>query len=249
MLMPIKRWCKFLFGVWFLIVFVGTFLCLYPAFYVLLSQPGYYPKANQLRRFWARLILVLTGIRVRISRDEGINSLEQPCVFIANHTSYLDILSMALVIPGNFMFLAKHELSKIPLFGIFFRTVDLGVNRKDVMAAGKSYVQTRHRLQNGMHVVIFPEGTIGSKAPQLSSFKDGAFKLALDAQAPIVPVTLLSNWKLMPDGTFAAQPGMMNIVVHAPIPTHDKSVKDLDSIKKQCFHTIHQTLLQNHVIL
>lgn len=242
------RFLKFTYAIWFALVFALTFLVLYPVFVLLLWSPKSYKLANHLRRFWARLIMLLSGIFIKIEYETPLPK-NQVMVFVSNHTSYLDILAMALTVKGNFMFLAKQELAKIPLFGIFFRTVDLAVNRNSPTAAAASFKKASQRLSLGTHAILFPEGTIGSQVPKLKKFKPGAFKLALDCNKSIVPVTLLSNWKLLPDNKgLQAQPGIMRVFVHRPIDTSSLNNQDVHVLSSQVYAIIENKLREKNII-
>lgn len=243
------RWLEKVYATWFALVFVGTFLLLYPAFLFLLSDPKYYSQANSLRRFWARWILLFTAVSIRIEYENPRRALPPKAVYVSNHTSYLDILSMALVVPGNFMFLAKAELAKIPLFGIFFRTVDMAIARQNPAAAAQSYKQSLRRVGEGVSAIVFPEATIGKQVPNLKPFKQGAFKLALDAELPVVPVSLLSNFILLPDGKgFRARPGTMRIFVHETIDPKLLSLQNNNSLSQHIFKIIQNKLIAQNII-
>jgi len=143
--------------------------------------------------------------------------------------------------------MGKQELLSWPLFRIFFRTMDIAVNRKNAAGAALAFKQAKEALRRGEAIAIFPEGTIPKTIPKLHRFKDGAFKLALETGVPIVPVTFLTNWKLLgnvekSDGT--AHPGTVEVVVHKPIFTEQLTEKDLVALRTQVFETIESTLEQ-----
>jgi len=237
-----------MYAVWFAAVFVGTFLPLYPFFLILLSHKSGYWLANILRKLWALLIMLFTGIWIVVEK-ESKSKIPSPCVFVANHSSYLDILSLALVANGNYMFMAKQELMKIPLFRVFFRTVDIGVNRSSSVDAAKAYKRTVNRIKEGYNVVIFPEGTIGTQVPNLRNFKDGAFKLAIDTEIPIVPVTLLDNWKRLSDKKgWSGSPGLMRVYLHRPIETKGLNKEEVSSLKSKVYTIIENKLIEKKII-
>src|SRR5690606_7735511 len=100
--------------------------------------------------------------------------------YCANHTSFLDIPVVAVAIPGMFHFMAKHELSKIPLFGLFFRTIDIAVPRGNHRGSHKAYQLAAQKINQGGSIMVFPEGGILPNAPKLKAFKSGAFRLAFE---------------------------------------------------------------------
>ena len=136
--------------------------------------------------------------------------------------------------------MAKDELSKIPLFGIFFRTIDISVNRQNSKLSHNAFMMAAERLNEGTSVMIFPEGGIHKNVPPMAKFKAGAFKLAIENQIPIVPVTLIDNWKRMPGGGVdnGLVPGRMRMVVHRAVNTVGLNIENKDALKDQVFRTI-----------
>lgn len=226
--------------VWFVWWFVFFFLIFYPLFFILLRKEKWYPYANNIRKVWAWLVVLLCFIRVK---GKGRNNIpDTPAVYVANHTSYLDIITFGLFAPSRVGFMAKMELSKIPLFGIFFGTVDIGVNRGSVMASHRSMREASEKLNKGYSVIIFPEGTIGPAAPKLKSFKNGAFKLAIENGVPIVPVSFFNNYQRLPDEKFEFHPGKLGYQVHRPEPTGHLKAEDSDMLKDKIFTIIEKDL-------
>ena len=189
-----------------------------------------------------------SGLRGKIEYEELLDP-KGTYIFVANHTSYLDILSLNVMLPQFFNFMAKQELGKIPLFGIFFRTIDIAVNRKSVKASHTAFLKAAEQLKMGEGITIFPEGTINDRAPILSKFKPGAFRLAVDTGLEIVPITILDNWKRLPDqGRFEGTPGKMRMYVHRAIKTAHLKPEDAEELKQNVFAIIEYKLKQNDSI-
>ncbi|MEN9345303.1 MAG: hypothetical protein RLZZ60_772 [Bacteroidota bacterium] len=231
---------------WFAIVFAGQFLLYYPLFLIFLSHESMYPLANALRKFWAWTTLLLTASWpiIKYSKDQ----FSTPCVFVANHTSYLDIVVLGLFAPLKVCFIGKYELAKIPLFGIFFRTVDIAVKRESIKDAHRAFEEAKARLARGYSVLIFPEGTIWNRTPEIKPFKNGAFKMAIEAKVPIVPISFLNNFKRLPDEKFEFYPGLIRCSIHRPILTNHLNDADADQLKDEIYQTIKQDLIQNHIL-
>ena len=232
--------------VWFATVFAGTFLLLYPFFFVLLSRPSWYPLANRLRRVWAWIAVLLTFSVPNIIRMQ--NKFPKKCIFVANHTSYLDIIVLGLFAPSKMSFIGKRELANIPLFGIFFRTVDVAVNRESMKDAHKGFHQAKEKIDAGYSILIFPEGTIWNNTPELKAFKNGAFKMAIETKLPIVPVVFYNNFKILPDEKTEYYPSVIKCKIHRAIETGHLNIVDANQLKDEIYHLIRTDLIKNNVI-
>ena len=222
---------KVIWAYWYFFVFVLLFLLLFPFFYSLLSNKKWYPAANNLRRVWAWLIFLFTGIIYSIKRESKLNK-NQAYIFCPNHTSYLDIPLFAMCYQGHFRFMAKLELSNIPLFNIFFRTIDISVNRGSITESYKALRIAAESIEEGDSLVIFPEGKVAHHPPKLEKFKAGPFRLAIEKQVSVVPVTFLDNWQMLyVDKKIWGRPGIARIVVHKPISTIGLTLDDIESLQ------------------
>jgi len=232
--------------VWFAIVFAGIFLLFYPFFLILLSHPKGYTTANFLRRIWAWATVILTFSFPLIKRAQ--RRFPEKCIFVSNHTSYMDIVVLGLFAPLKVSFIGKKELADIPLFGIFFRTVDIAVKRESMKDSHKAFMQAKERLDQGYSVLIFPEGTIWEKTPELKAFKNGAFKMAIETGIPIVPVTFYNNYKVLPDEKFEYYPSLIRCKVHRAIRTDHLNIAEANNLKDEIYNVIRNELIKNHII-
>ncbi len=231
---------------YFYLVFAGIFFLLYPLLWFYLSDPKWYRKAHGLRILWAKILLPLIGIRYTVEYETPIDA-GKCYIFCPNHTSYLDIPLMAVTYKGYFHFMAKAELQKIPLFGRFFKTMDIPVARGNTQAAGKALELAARDIENNVNLVIFPEGGISMRAPRLYPFKNGPFKLAIEKQIPVVPVTFLDNWKLfMGDDKNYGRPGKSRAIVHKPIDTGHLTMEDIGKLKEMTFEAIERPLKKEY---
>lgn len=217
----------------FVLNFLIGLVILYPLFYLLLSKKEWFPKAFQLKKIWAYWILSVPGIFVKIKRETPAGNLPNPAVYIANHASYLDIVINYLAVPHYFVSMGKQEIDKAPLFRIFFKEMNILVDRKSISGSHKAFIRAGHEIDKGHNVFIFPEGGISSSGALLN-FKNGAFKLAIDKQIPIVPISYLNNWRRLQNGGFLkvkGGPGVSRVIVHTPIPTLGMTENDLVSLR------------------
>jgi 1-acyl-sn-glycerol-3-phosphate acyltransferase len=141
--------------------------------------------------------------------------------------------------------MGKQELDKAPLFRIFFKDMNILVDRKNSMASYKAFLKAGKEIEKGHSVFLFPEGTISS-AGKIRPFKNSAFNLAIEKQVPIIPVTFVNNWRHLQNGGFFksyGRPGICRIVVHQPIPTAGLSEKDLLYLKEEVHRIIAAELI------
>ncbi len=228
----------------FILNFVLGLVILYPLFFVLLSRRKWFTKAFQLKKFWAKWILFIPGLFYKIKRETPSEKLPQPAVYCANHASYLDIVYSYIAIPNYFVFMGKQELNRAPLFRIFFRDMNILVDRSSNMASHRAFIRAGQDLDRGCSTFLFPEGGISSSG-KLKGFKNGAFKLAIEKQVPIVPITFLNNWNLLQNGGFfksLGSPGIAKIIVHEPIPTIGMTENDLLPLRTKVREIIQKEL-------
>jgi len=172
--------------------------------------------------------------------------MPQPCVFVANHTSYLDIILSTFYIDHLAIYMGKAELLKAPLFKTFFKGMNIPVKRTNKIDAHKALEAAANEIDKGRSMVIFPEGTI-PKSDKLLPFKNGAFKLAIEKQVPIVPIVNINNNKLLQNGGFFksnGRPGIAKIIILEPIKTKGLTDHDLDELKRKTQHLIENTLIE-----
>jgi len=223
------------------------FLPTYPLLLIFVIHPKLYPLAHLYRRAWEWFIIISCFLLPKVKYERKLKKGHK-YVFVPNHSSYLDIVSTAAVLPGTFSFMAKRELLNIPLFGIFFRTIDIPVNRQSTTASHRAFVEAGKLLARGRNILIFPEGTIPAHTPELGRFKIGAFRLAIEQGAEVVPMSIIDNHRRLPDGSFVANPGRMRITIHRPIPTIGLKVEDADELKDQVYRIIEEELKHKAVL-
>ena len=174
---------------------------------------------------------------------------EAPFIIVANHSSYLDIFFMpALMTKTKYLFLGKSEILKYPLIKTFFKRLHIPVFRDNPVKAGKSLVRARQELKKGWSLVIFAEGEIpDDDSPKMIPFKEGAFRLAKKAKVPIVPITFLTNYKLLsdPDNLKGpASPGASKLHIHPYITKEEIISLTQDELMKKCYDIINEPILK-----
>ena len=149
-------------------------------------------------------------------------------MLVANHTSMLDIMLMLKVSKNPFVFIGKKELVNIPLFGFFYKRVCILVDRESAKSRTAVYRRAQKRLQQGLSICIFPEGGVPDEHIILDNFKDGAFKMAIAHNIPVVPMTFYDNKKRFSFTFFSGGPGRLRVRVHKFFNTHN--LKEADKI-------------------
>ena len=222
---------------------VGLFYMIcYPYLYFLAGNPRHYRSIVRMRRMIATISSAIAGIFYRFDYEEPID-WRKTYVVCPNHTSNIDISAMCAMISGNCSFMGKEELSESAVTSLFFRTVDVPVNRDSKMSAYRAFKKAGEKLGEGTTMIIFPEGGIADDyPPQLQAFKNGPFRLAIEAGVPIVPVTILNAWQILWDTglRFGSRPGICHIFVHKPIETSGMNPDDADALRDRVYDTIKQ---------
>ena len=194
-----------------------------------------YNISNRLAILGVRLV----GVKIEV---RGMENLEagRNYIFMANHTSNLDPPVLLPTIPGRCSVLVKKELFRVPVLGTGMKMASLvPVDRSDREAAIESVNAATAVLRQGVHMLIFPEGT-RSRDGKLLPFKKGPFHLAINAGVFIAPVTLLGTYELWPKNQFALRPGTVAVVFHKPIDP--RNYPDRDSLMKATAETIESAL-------
>ncbi len=224
------------------LLFVLLFVLLFPFFLIPIFSPKLHALTGVLNRVWAYLMFPLIAMPFRIEERKHLDRKRQ-YIFVANHFSYLDIASMGFN-PVNAVFVGKSDMEKVPLFGFMYRKLHITVDRGSLSSRINTLKRSMQAIEEGKSLVIFPEGGILTKhAPAMIKFKDGAFRVAIEKQIPIVPVTIPNNWIILPDEEpLLLRWGVMKVIFHAPIETKGMNVQDVEALKEQAFSSIHTEL-------
>jgi 1-acyl-sn-glycerol-3-phosphate acyltransferase len=183
-------------------------------------------------RRWVGWILASCGIRVE---TEGLENVDRtaPQIFMSNHQSVVDIAAIVTTVPVDFRFVAKKELGHIPLFGWALRSsVGIMVDRGNRARAVASLKRGAQKVREGSNVILFPEGT-RSPDGRLHGFKSGGFHLAIQAQVPVVPVTVSGSRRITPKRSLRIESGTVKIVYGKPLETRGLGVEDRDELKRR----------------
>ena len=183
--------------------------------------------------------MLLPFVSVRVIGREHLNrSVTPAAVMVSNHQSAVDAFIFGELWWHNFRVTFKRELLWYPGVGsVMWLAGYLPVRRGDKSSGAALLESCARLLKSGVWVLFFPEGTrkIDVSSGPTGPFKAGAFKLALEADVPLVPLTITGARHIMPLGGFPrlVSGGEVKIIVHPPVPTRGKTVEELmEEVKK-----------------
>lgn len=186
-------------------------------------------KQHWCARVWCKLIARTAGARVTVHGAEHIKP-GTSYVFLSTHQSYMDIPAMLGYLPAQLRIAAKKSLFRIPFMGWHLtRAGHIPIDRSSTQNAIASMQRAANYLDDGICAFVFPEGT-RSRDGVLHGFKKGGFKLAIQAGAPIIPVTIIGSRQVLPPDSIIFRPGPMEMYVDPPIPTNGMTEADLEPL-------------------
>lgn len=228
------------------LLFVLTFLVIFPFFLICIWMPGWQKFGRKINQYWAKAYFSMIFMPVHVENKARLEK-NKPYIFLANHFSYLDVAMMGFV-PGDVLFVGKASIRKAPLFGYYFKKLHIAVDRSKVTSRAETMRRAGKALEHGSGIVLFPEGGIYTHhPPKMVHFKNGAFRLAMEKQIPVVPVTLSFNHLILPDdGKLLLRRRPAKMVLHEILDP-----KDFDSdeaIREKCFEVIQSQLFEDNGI-
>lgn len=241
----IKSLFRGLYIFWVFLVFTSFMILFLPA----LTIPFFFgPQGGRVGYFflwlWSWLFSKLTFISYEYHGREYFRK-GQSYIYVSNHTSFLDLPGIRMLIPGQFRPLAKKELKKIPIFGWIAQTATIIVDRSSPESRKKSIDRLKTALKAGVSILIFAEGTQNRTKEILQPFHDGAFRVAVDTQQPILPMVVIGAGRLMPPGTINLRPGRIRIYVAPEISTQGLTHNDIPDIKAKVFEVMKNKIVAN----
>lgn len=236
--MVLLRPLRVLFGIYAVLIFAVTMI-LAGIFIVLVFNlaPKKAPQlAHAGNRIWAQTLLVCFFIRAKV-RNRYLIDPKKTYIFISNHQSQLDIPIFARSCSNTFRFLAKAELTKIPLLGYVIKKMYITVDRKDRKDRNRSIEVMKASLDAHISVFLCPEGTRNREdEPPLLDFRDGAFRLAVLTQTPIAVLVLYNSGRLLhPKRPVELSPGFIDAEWLRVIDTTGMTMDEVPALKDQVY--------------
>ncbi len=190
---------------------------------------------------WAKLNAYITPMFVSVHGKENIDR-NQSYVIVSNHQSQYDIFLVYGWLPVDFRWVMKIELRKVPVLGYAcYKIGHVFINRKNKQAALTSLEEAKKRISGGTSIFFFPEGT-RSNDGKLMEFKKGAFRMAIDMNLPILPITIVGTRKILPNKTIALFPGSAKLIINKPVEITGYSEENLDELIGIAKKSIQETL-------
>ncbi|MFT6881381.1 MAG: 1-acyl-sn-glycerol-3-phosphate acyltransferase [Marinoscillum sp.] len=230
-----------------IVVYLMTCVIVLPTLIIMSQRKSWHPAALRFHEWWAHVYFSIIFMPVEIVGKEKLEKNGQ-YIFCCNHFSFLDIPAFYLLY--NPKFIGKRSLTKIPLFGYFFKKIHIPVDRTSPRSRAESFHKSEQAIREGYSLAFFPEGGIVVKEkdlPYMNSFKDGAFRLAIEKQVALVPLTMPNNFLILADKSpIRFRRLSLKIIVHDPIPAGMYTEATLPAFKKHVYEEIQSELLKHH---
>ena len=195
-------------------------------------------------QFWSGLMMPLWGIHHK-NIYEAPHDITRQYVFVFNHISFMDIpIILRAIRKQRFRILGKAEMSKVPVFGFFYRNAAVLVDRSNAEKRANSVKILKAVIRKGISVVIAPEGTFNMTGRPLKEFYDGAFRIAIETQTPIKPVLILDSYdRLNYKSVFTLTPGRSRAIHLEEIAVDGLTLKDVGMLKEKVYRLMEQKMI------
>ena len=239
------KWIGYLFSsiwrLWFLIVFILVFITFIPALFFFTAIKKNQTTVAHLTRYWSKLTLWLSFVFPVVEREEEIDK-KGHYIFCPNHVSTLDIPLILAVLPVPLQYIGKAEIARLPIFGYFYRNNSVIVKRENRKNAYTAFLKAGERLREGLSMCIFPEGGIPPSNMVLRKFKNGPFRLAIEQNITIIPITMPDNKNIFPQEYFKGRPGIVRVKIHKAIIQNKLEEKPIENLNTSVYNTIFEQL-------
>lgn len=223
----------FFWRIWFYLMMGLPLVLFFPILFISTLKESWYPFFFWLARKWAAFIIYTCGF-LPLRKDGVFYEKGESFMFVANHVSMLDIMLMLHTIKNPFVFVGKKELAKIPVFGFFFKRTCIWVDRGDMESRRKVFEHAQAKINKGFSICIFPEGGVPEdESVILDEFKDGAFRLAIEHQLPIVSLVFPDNKKRFSYTFFSGSLGICRSYILPITPVKGIEMKNKGALKSK----------------
>lgn len=241
------KWLGYIFSaswrLWFLISFIAFFFMFMPLLFFFTAILKNNKMVNYTTKYWAKLSLIFSGIFWDVEFEEKLDP-KKTYIFCANHTSTLDIPLITTIIPLPLLYIGKKELTKIPLFGYFFKHNSVTVDRGSLKDTYAAFLEAGKKLDQGLNICIFPEGGVPKSSIFLKKFKNGAFRLSVEKKIDVVPITLADNKRIFPQEYYKGFPSIVRVKVHKSIKSMPNNKNAIENLNTSVYNIIFEQLKQ-----
>lgn len=210
---------------------------------LLLGRRAHIP-AFRYYKLWASSWFTLTGIGMKTEGKENLKK-GQAYIITSNHTSNLDLLIAAYMLPLKSKALAKVEIKKIPVLGYLFGIISVFVDRKSKESRARSTDILKQWTGNGYSIFMYPEGTRNRTDEPLKEFYDGAFRMAIETQKPVLPVCVINGKAVCGPKTYLITPGRMKAIYLPPVFTEGMTEEDVPALREKVYGMMETCIRQN----
>lgn len=241
----IKAILVLLWRIW-MILLASSYIIVFGLFVVipLMISEKSFQYIYPIIRYFGKFVFYGTGFRLTYEQAVELDP-KTNYVFIANHTSMMDIMTVLTVLDHHpIVFVGKAELAKLPIFGRIYRHVCILVDRSSLKSRAQVYPDAKKKLDQDLSIFIFPEGGVSDDTSLvLDQFKDGAFNIAIETQTPLAVLSIEGLKEMFPFNWFKGYPGRVKVKVLAILPTEGKTVKeDRKALKETAYALIRKEL-------
>jgi 1-acyl-sn-glycerol-3-phosphate acyltransferase len=197
-------------------------------------------------RLWSRIILIFWGIRMIYIKDKKLD-FNRPYIFVSNHRSYLDVFIAILGIKHYKKFLGKAEVFEWPFIGCLADKLGhIPVKRESAEAREESFQNILNVAKSRTSLFLCPEGAIYMNDKLLNEMRNGAFRVAIESQMPIVAITMVNAGELFPPHKLRIRPGKCINYMSAPFETTALNMNDIDTLRESVKEEILGNLLKHY---
>lgn len=229
---------QWIYVIYALLMFVAIMLLVVP-FVIIASFFGRIKGGNfiyKVLQIWGYVWYFLIGIRHKNIYEVPPDFTRQ-YIFVANHISYIDIPPIVVAMNQPVRVLAKYELSKVPVFGLIYKSATVLVDRSSAEKRAQSIAEMRDFLKKHISIFIFPEGTFNETGAPLKDFYDGAFRIAIETETPIKPVLFLDTVnRLHYSSVFSLTPGPSRVVFMEEVSVEGLTMEDVPVLKQKVYN-------------
>jgi 1-acyl-sn-glycerol-3-phosphate acyltransferase len=216
-------------AVWGILTFVATLLIVVLPICItyLIREPLGTEIFRRISKVWMTCWLAMIGSPLNVTGKEKFQKGKN-YVVVVNHNSLMDVPVVTPFVPGANKTIGKTSFSKVPFFGWVYKRGSVLVDRKSDESRRRSFDEMKKTLADGLHMVVYPEGTRNRTGDPLKSFHDGAFRLATSTGKEIIPAILLNTKKVLPlNKAFYFWPHRLEMRFLEPVSPEGLTTKEL----------------------